>query len=239
MPCRAQEGAASAQADPKPQAPTTKIAAAAPAPSPRAPDNETRSAASPDVSPDSALPAPHSPVKAELLEKIDALYAELKLHEVKTVLDGALSTEREVATVVQLRQFRASVLFGVGNVKDSMAEYAQCISLIQGAEDVPEETAEQINQFWAILAALHRELGDEEEAEVCLEEAESNGMLRVEAESLGAEIVNGYKEGAPCVPLLALGLRCASHQLANARAAQTPHTSKKRKRPGWCPKNFR
>ena len=41
--------------------------------------------------------------------------------------------------------------------------------------ETTEETAEQINQFWAIRAALNMELGDSAEAEICLEEGESNG----------------------------------------------------------------
>ena len=186
----------SAPAVPSHGVPASASTGGAAAATPRAEDTQALPAASPDSPPDDTTPlALQSPVKAELLEKIDALYAKLQLHEVRDVLDDALTTEQEVATVVQLRQFRASVLFGVGNVKESMGEYAKCISLIQETEVVPEETAEQINQFWAILAALHRELGDEEEADVCLEEAESNGMLRAEAETLGAEIVTGYKEG--------------------------------------------
>lgn len=135
------------------------------------------------------------PVSTELLEKIDALYAELKLEAVRDVLDESLATENDLAAVVQLRQFRASVLFSMGEVKGSLGEYATCIDLLSN-EEPTEEVVEQINQFWATQGALNRELGDDREAEICFEEAESNGMLKKEAERLGAEIVAGYKEDA-------------------------------------------
>lgn len=137
----------------------------------------------------------HGPVTPKLLERIDALYAELKLQAVCDVLDESLATEKDIAAVVQLRQFRASVQFGMGDVKSSLAEYTICIDTLK-AEEETEETVEQINQFWAICSALHHELGDDTEAEICLEEAESNGMLKKEAERLGTDIIVGYKEDA-------------------------------------------
>lgn len=135
------------------------------------------------------------PVSTELLEKIDALYAELKLEAVRDLLDESLATEKDLAAIVQLRQFRASVLFSMGDVKGSLGEYAKCIELL-GNEELTDDIAEQINQFWATSGALNKELGDDREAEICLEEAESNGMLKREAERLGADIVAGYKEDA-------------------------------------------
>jgi tetratricopeptide (TPR) repeat protein len=153
------------------------------------------------------------PVSAELLERIDALYAELKLEAVRDVLDESLTTEKDLAAVVQLRQFRASVLFSMGDVKGSLGEYTKCIDLLSDQEQT-EETAEQINQFWATCGALNQELSKkvseqeqtaetaeqisqyEREAEICLEEAESNGMLKKEAERLGTDIIAGYKEDA-------------------------------------------
>ena len=135
------------------------------------------------------------PVSTELLEKIDALYAELKLEAVRDVLDESLATEKDLAAVVQLRQFRASVLFSMGDAKGCLGEYTKCIELLSN-EEPTEDVVEQINQFWATQGALNRELGDDREAEICLEEAESNGMLKKEAERLGSEIVAGYKEDA-------------------------------------------
>ena len=45
---------------------------------------------------------------------------QLKLEAVRDVLDRSLATEKDVAATVQLRQFRASVLFGLGDAKGSL-----------------------------------------------------------------------------------------------------------------------
>jgi tetratricopeptide (TPR) repeat protein len=233
-----------AQPVPVPSATATAATAAPPAEKPPA-----TGGAEPQVD---MLGLAQSPVEAQLLKKIDALYAELKLEEVKDVLDDALRDESDLATIVQLLQFRASVLFGLGNVQESMDEYSHCTQLVQQAEAVPDDTAEQVNQFWAIKAALNLELGNKDEAEDCLEEAESNGMLRAEAESLGNEIVNGYKEGAyplPSLLLLApprLGgtvadvLQCSRALRPDTLATvQTQCTSKPSSRQALCRRSFR
>lgn len=109
-------------------------------------------------------PTPGAPaVSTDLLETIDALYAELKLNELRDLLDESLATELGLSAVVQLRMFRASVLFCMGDVKGCLGEYTTCIDLLCKQEET-EETTKQIGQFWATCGALNRELGAQEQA---------------------------------------------------------------------------
>jgi hypothetical protein len=98
------EAEAEAEAEPEPELEPELE----PEPGPEPPSEETKE----QLSHNQML---HGPVGPELLERIDALYAELKLQAVCDVLDESLATEKDIAALVQLRQFRASVLFGMGD----------------------------------------------------------------------------------------------------------------------------